>query len=141
MKATKVGKSKSAKSKTGLSFRYVVTGTKEELAAFVKTENFMQYPQYQEGTGFPLVFRNEPLLENPCAVGISTNNRYYLDDTDVLEQMAMTEKMAKTSTIFAGKFAEKAVSSISAIAGFMDKINIPEVDVETEAEETKTEKK
>jgi hypothetical protein len=141
MKATKVGKSKSAKSKTGLSFRYAVSGTPEELAAFVKTENFMQYPQYQEGTGLPLVFRNEPLLENPCKVGISTNNRYYLDDTDILEEMAMTEKMAKTSTIFAEKFAEKAVGKIGAIAGFMDKIDIPEVDAEVDAEETKTEKK
>ena len=141
MKAKLIGKSKSAKSKTGLSFRYVISGTKEEIAELVKTENFKEYPQYEEATGLPLVFRNEPLLMNPCEVGISKNNRYYLDDTDVLEQMAMTEKMAKTSTIFAGKFAEKAVSSISAIAGFMDKIDIPEVDTEAEAEETKTEKK
>lgn len=128
MKAKLVGKSKSAKSKTGLSFRYAVSGTKEELALFVKTENFMEYPQYEEGTGLPLVFRNEPLLMEPCNVGISKNNRYYLDDTDVMVDMAMTEKMSKTSKIFAEKFAEKSVSKLSGIAGLMGKIEIPEVE-------------
>lgn len=130
MKAKLVGKSKSAKSKTGLSFRYAVSGTKEELALFIKTENFMEYPQYEEGTGLPLVFRNEPLLQEPCNVGISKNNRYYLDDTDVMVEMAMTEKMSKTSKIFAEKFAEKSVSKLSALSAFMDKIEIPEVEPE-----------
>lgn len=130
MKAKLVGKSKSAKSKTGLSFRYAVSGTKEELALFIKTENFMEYPQYEEGTGLPLVFRNEPLLIEPCNVGISKNNRYYLDDTDIMVEMAMTEKMSKTSKIFAEKFAEKSVSKLSALSAFMDKIEIPEVEPE-----------
>jgi len=131
MKATKVGVTKSAKSKSGLSFRYTVSGTKEEIAEFVKTENFMQYPQYEEETGMPLVFRNEPLLQDPCNVGISKNNRYYLDDTDIMVEMAMTEKMSKTSKIFAEKFAEKAVGKLSALSAFMDKIEIPESEPET----------
>jgi hypothetical protein len=131
MKAKLVGKSKSAKSKTGLSFRYVVTGTPAEIAEFVKTENFTEYPQYEDGTGHPMVFRNEPLLMEPCNVGISKNNRYYLDDTDVMVEMAMTEKMSKTSKIFAEKFAEKSVSKLSALSAFMDKIEIPVTEAET----------
>jgi hypothetical protein len=137
MKAKLIGKSKSAKSKTGLSFRYVISGTKEEIAELVKTENFKEYPQYEEATGLPLVFRNEPLLMNPCDVGISKNNRYYLDDTDVMVEMAMTEKMSKTSSIFAEKFAEKAVSKLSALSAFMDKVEIPE----TEESEPETKEK
>jgi len=82
-----------------------------------------------------MIFRNSPLLAKEPAVGISRNNRYYCDETDVLDQMAITEKMAKTSTIFAKTFAEKAVSSIGAIAGFMDKIDI------SESEEVKEESK
>ena len=131
MKAKLVGKSKSAKSKTGLSFRYAITGTKEEITALVNSENFKEYPQYEEGTGHPMVFRNEPLLMEPCNVGISKNNRYYLDDTDVMVEMAMTEKMSKTSKIFAEKFAEKSVSKLSALSAFMDKIEIPEIEAET----------
>lgn len=130
MKAKLVGKSKSAKSKTGLSFRYVISGTKEEISQFIETENFKEYPQYEVESGLPLVFRNEPLLQEPCNVGISTNNRYYLDDTDVMVEMAMTEKMSKTSKIFAEKFAEKSVSKLSALSAFMDKIEIPEVEPE-----------
>lgn len=135
MKAKLIGKSPSEKSKSGLSYRYVVEGTKEELELFVKTENFLKYPAYDEPTGLPMIFRNSPLLAKTPVVGISRNNRYYCDETDVLDQMAITEKMAKTSTIFAKTFAEKAVSSIGAIAGFMDKIDI------SEPEEAKEESK
>jgi hypothetical protein len=135
MKATKVGVTKSVKSKSGLSFRYAISGTKEEIAKLVATENFKEYPQYEEGTGLPLVFRNEPLLMNPCEVGISKNNRYYLDDTDIMVEMAMTEKMAKTSQTFASEYAKTSVSKLSGIAGFLGKMSAP---VEAEAEtETK----
>jgi hypothetical protein len=136
MKAKLVGKSKSAKSKTGLSFRYVITGTKEEIAELVKTENFKEYPQYEEGTGLPMVFRNEPLLMNPCDVGISKNNRYYLDDTDVMVEMAMTEKMSKTSQTFATEYAKTSVSKLSGIAGFLGKLSAP-VEEKEEADSKK----
>jgi len=136
MKAKLIGKSKSAKSKTGLSFRYVISGTKEEIAELVKTENFKEYPQYEEATGLPLVFRNEPLLMNPCEVGISKNNRYYLDDTDVMVEMAMTEKMSKTSVTFATEYAKSSVSKLSGIAGFLGKMSAP-VEEQVEAETKK----
>ena len=136
MKAKLIGKSKSAKSKTGLSFRYVISGTKEEIAELVKTENFKEYPQYEEATGLPLVFRNEPLLMNPCEVGISKNNRYYLDDTDVMVEMAMTEKMSKTSVTFATEYAKSSVSKLSGISGFLGKMSAP-VEEQVEAETKK----
>jgi len=136
MKAKLVGKSKSAKSKTGLSFRYVITGTKEEIAQLVATENFKEYPQYEEGTRLQMIFRNEKYLMNPCNVGISKNNRYYLDDTDIMVEMAMTEKMAKTSQTFASEYAKTSVSKLSGIAGFLGKMSAP-VEAEAEAETKK----
>jgi len=40
MKAKLIGKSPSVKSKSGLSYRYVVEGSKEELELFVKQKTF-----------------------------------------------------------------------------------------------------
>ena len=57
MKAKLIGKSKSAKSKTGLSFRYVISGTKEEIAAL--------FPYFNEK--FRITARELPVIKTLAA--------------------------------------------------------------------------
>ena len=126
MKATLKGSYTSERSKSGMSFKYVITGTKAELEALVKTSNFSEYPLYDKVTGEPIVFRNEPLLTKEVNVGINPEtNRFYLDDSETKTDLILTEKMARFSKTYAEKFAESSVRKLSGLSAMMDAVSIP----------------
>jgi len=126
MKAKLANSYPSEKSKSGMTFKYVITGTKAELEALVKTSNFSEYPLYDDVTGEPIVFRNEPLLTEEVNVGINPKtNRFYLDDSKTKVDLILTEKMARYSKTYAEKFAESSVRKLSGLSAMMDVISIP----------------
>lgn len=126
MKAVLKGSYPSEKSKSGMTFKYVISGSKAELELLVKTSNFSEYPLYDKATGEPIVFRNEPLLNKEVNVGINPEtNRYYLDDSDAKTDLILTEKMARFSKTYAEKFAESSVKKLSGLSAMMDAISIP----------------
>ena len=131
MKAVLKGSYPSEKSKSGMTFKYVISGTKAELELLVKTSNFSEYPLYDDATGEPIVFRNEPLLTKEVNVGINPKtNRFYLDDSETKTDLILTEKMARFSKTYAEKFAESSVNRLSGFAAMMAAVPVPEVETE-----------
>jgi hypothetical protein len=135
MKAKLALSTPSKNSKTGWTHKYIITGTKEELDKFVKTQNFLDYPLHDEVTGEPIVFRNEPMLSDPCDVGINPkNNMHYLSDAAIIANIARVSKLEKMSQTMANAMAQETVAEIRGVSRFRS-MSIPDAEVKEETKE------
>lgn len=133
MKAKLSGSFPSKNSKTGYTHKYVITGTDAEIAKLVESTNFKEYPLYDEVTGEPIVFRNEPMISNPCDVGINPkNNMYYLSDASIIGDIARVSKLEKLSVTMAQEFAKETVQELKGLDRFRKMAQVIE---ETKQEE------
>lgn len=112
MKAKLTTSIPSAKSETGFSHLYTVSGTAEEIQALVETPNFKAYPAF-DVNGNPQVWTGYIKMSDPCDVIIRKDGKFTLSDGEFNADLARLKEAEKHSARLADKMADRTVDKLT----------------------------
>lgn len=111
MKATLTTSIPSAKSETGFSHLYTVSGNADEIKLFVETPNFKAYPNF-DANGNPQVWTGYIKMSDPCEVIIRKDGKYALSDGAFNADLARLKEVEKHSSTLANKIADRTADKL-----------------------------
>jgi hypothetical protein len=118
--------------------RYTITGTKEEIAEFKKSQQFKDYPR-TNALGQPqIVTLYMDALRDVLPVYKKQDGNFTLDQSETRKDLARAEALEQVSPQLAGKFADTVMSRITGVS--QNAINAVKQPAEDTVEETPIDK-